>query len=140
MLNRTKTYTLNEFLEKSRNNEVTKLEKLLILAKSNKKLKAAILIFTANIFYIQKKLDDAAICTAADPLDKLNIIGIKFLGIAQTFGYWICIIMCVVDIIKSLMNGDAKGAGKIFIRYLMAFIALYGVKFMFDQVKFVFAQ
>ena len=140
MLNKTKTYTLGEFLEKSRYNEVNKLEKFLLIAKNNKKLNAAIIIFTANIFYIQKQLDNATVYAASDPLAKLDTLGIRFLGIVQHFGYYICMIMCVVDIIKSLMNGDTKGAGKIFMRYLIAFMALYGVKFAFDQVKFVFAQ
>lgn len=139
LLNRTKTYTWDEFMNKSNEQELKKLDKLAIIAEHNKHLKVAIMIFLANLFYISEKVGSAVVYAAAtDPFSKINLLGMRFLGIAQVFGYWICIIMCVVDIIKSLMQGDAKGAGKIFVKYLIAFIALFGVKYAFDEVKTIF--
>lgn len=139
LLNRTKTYTWDEFMNKSNEQELKKLEKLAIMAEHNKHLKVAIIIFLSNLFYISEKVGSAVVYAAAtDPFSKINLLGMRFLGIAQVFGYWICIIMCVVDIIKSLMQGDAKGAGKIFVKYLIAFIALFGVKYAFDEVKTIF--
>lgn len=139
LLNRTKTYTWDEFMNKSNEHELKKLDKLAVIAEHNKHLKVAMMVFLANLFYIGDKINSYVVYAAvSDPLGKINLLGLKFLGIAQVFGYWICIIMCVVDIIKALMQGDAKGAGKIFVKYLIAFIALFGVKYAFDEVKTIF--
>lgn len=141
LFNRTKTYTWDEFMNKSSEQELKKLDKLAIMAEHNKHLKVAIMIFISNLFYISEKIGSAVVYVAAtDPFSKINLLGMRFLGIAQVFGYWICIIMCVVDIIKSLMQGDAKGAGKVFVKYLIAFIALFGVKYAFDEVKTIFTK
>lgn len=66
-------------------------------------------------------------------------LGGTFLGLVRGFGYWICVVMCIVEIIRNLLQGDTKGIGKIVVKYLIAFASFYFVPYLFDVVKDAFA-
>lgn len=83
-------------------------------------------------------IKDGLIAYAVDPSSKIDVAGRTILGIVRRFGYWICIIMCVAEIIKSLGQGDTKGIGKIVLKYLLAFAAFYMVPWLFDLIKELF--
>ena len=93
-----------------------------------------VLVFTvAGLNYASTVLADT---TAA--IGKIDSAGIMFLGLAQSIGYYLCLIGCIVEILKSVMNGTSKDAGKIMMKYILYFAALYLMPFAFDMIKNVF--
>ena len=70
---------------------------------------------------------------------KVNEIGNMFVGIIQTIGYWTCLIMCAVEILKCLFQGDTKSLTKIICKYLMAFAGLYILPWIFELIKSMFS-
>ena len=72
-------------------------------------------------------------------LTRIDNAGNVFLEIIQSIGYWLCIIGCIMEILKGLMNGQGKDAGRIMLRYLLIFSALYLMPWAFDLVKDIFA-
>lgn len=101
--------------------------------KLNRKTQAMLTFVFANLMMINNVLAKTTVNTAS--LDK---VGFTMLTIIRSFGYWVLLGMCLVEIIKSLMSGDQKGIGKIIVKYLLGFGALYFMPFLFDTVKEAF--
>lgn len=118
---KTKTMTLQEFLHED------DIKNVYIKDKRIFNLSAFVL---GNLMYAQK------VCAAVEKVDKA---GFTILGIVRSFGYWICIIMCIIEIIKSLLQGDTKSVGKIIAKYIIAFSAFYFLPWLFDIIKQIFA-
>ena len=94
-----------------------------------------IAIFTiASLNYTSTVLADTT-----DAIAKINTGGFMILGIVQTIGYWLCIIGCIMEILKSVMNGSSKEVGKLMMKYILIFAALYLMPWLFDLIKEVFA-
>ena len=72
--------------------------------------------------------------TGGDPLKMIDTTGAVFLGVVMRVGYRLILIMCAIEILKSLMQGDTKGVGKILIKYLSATLALYSFPWLMDLV------
>jgi hypothetical protein len=116
-----KTMTIPEFFEYERN-------------KNNNKRLEKLLIFTvAGIGFLKEN-----VYAATDPMGKVDIAGATFLGILRTIGYWLCLIFCILEILKILMNGQSKDIGKIIIKYLLVFSTLYVLPWMFELIKAIF--
>lgn len=75
---------------------------------------------------------------AEDPMSKIDVAGNTILGIVRRIGYWCCIVGCIMDIIKALMQGDTKSIGKIMMKYALAFGALYVFPWILDLIKSIF--
>lgn len=131
MFSATTTMSLQEFLNQAREKEEMQktIERKIM---QNKKLKKLSVFVLANLLYCQKVL-----ATTAD-MAKIDKAGMAMLGIIRTFGYWICIIMCIIEIIKSLTAGDTKNIGKIIAKYIIAFATFYFLPWMFDVIKDIF--
>jgi hypothetical protein len=86
---------------------------------TDNKLKKQVVFVLGSIFYVQD------IVHAADGLDKIDIGGRKILAIVQKIGYWVCLVGCIIDIVKSLMQGDTRSIAKIMMKYGLAFASLY---------------
>lgn len=71
-------------------------------------------------------------------LSKIDSAGMMFLGIMRTLGYWLCIIFCIVEILKKLMEGNTKDMGNIVIKYLLVFAILYVLPQGMDLIKALF--
>lgn len=84
----------------------------------NKELEKKIVFVLGSLLYVQSAVN-------ASGLDKIDVAGNTILGIARKIGYWCCILYCLVDIIKALMQGDSKSIAKIMMKYSLAFGALY---------------
>ena len=69
----------------------------------------------------------------------LDAAGAKFLGLARSLGYWLCLIMCIIEILKSVINGNTRELGKIIMKYVLMFGALYLVPTIFDWIIELFA-
>lgn len=88
--------------------------------------------------YSKKYICTALSCVITDT-SKLDIAGTKILGICQQFGYWGCLIMASVEIVKALMRGESKDITKIIAKYLIGFGALYVLPFLFNLIKDIFS-
>ena len=75
-----------------------------------------------------------AITGEKDPLKMIDTTGAMFLGVVMRVGYQLILIMCAIEILKSLMQGDTKSIGKILIKYLSATLALYSFPWLVDLV------
>ena len=92
------------------------------------------LVFTiAGLNYASKVLADTT-----DAMDKVNKAGFTVLGLVQTIGYWLCLIMCVVEVLKSIMNGTSKSVVAIMVKYLLIFASLFLMPFLFDLIREIF--
>jgi hypothetical protein len=72
-------------------------------------------------------------------LNKVDVAGGTILAVVRSIGYWICIIMCVVEILRCLGQGDTKQIGKIILKYLIAFGACYLLPWLFDLIRDIFS-
>lgn len=79
-----------------------------------------------------------SVSATTDALGPINEAGNMFLGIIQTVGYWLCLLMCLVEIIKALMNGQGDKCAKIAIKYLCIFAGLYCMPWAFNLIKDIF--
>lgn len=95
-------------------------------------LKKKAVIVLGSIFYVQDAVNAVA------NLDKLNKAGNTIIGIVRDIAYWVCFAGFVIDIIKSLMQGDTKSIGKIGIKYGIAFSSLYIFPWVLDLIKDIF--
>ena len=94
-----------------------------------------IAVFTiASLNYTSTVLADTK-----DATDKINTGGFMILGVMQTIGYWLCIISCIMEILKVVMNGSSKDVGKIILKYVLVFSSLYLMPWLFNLIKVVFA-
>lgn len=98
----------------------------------DRRLRAMVTFVLANGLYMKKAY-------AASNLDKVNSAGLQILNIVRTFGYWICIIGCIMEIVRSLMQGDTKGIGKIILKYVLGFGSFYFLPWFFDLIREMFA-
>ena len=132
-----KTMSLNEFLEMSRANSNIK-EYIANKINNNSRLKKMFTFVAGSLLYCKSIAVNAA-PKATDAISKIDTAGVTMLSLVRTIGYWICIIMCVVEILRALMQGDTKSIGKIIIKYILAFAAFYFLPWLFDIIKGVFS-
>lgn len=71
-------------------------------------------------------------------LSKVDKAGIMILEIVRRVGYWACIILALMDIIKSLMEGSTKDIWKTIAKYTVAFATLYILPWLFDLIAAIF--
>lgn len=99
---------------------------------SDKRLRAMATFVTGTFLYCEKAM-------AAADLSKLDNGGMLLLEVVRRFGYWVCIIMCITEIIRTLMRGDYEGIGKIVMKYSLAFASFYFLPYLFDIIKGIFS-
>lgn len=76
---------------------------------------------------------------ATDAIARIDSAGYMFFGIIQSIGYWLCLIGCIMEILKSVMNGSSKEVGKLMMKYILIFAALYLMPFAFNLIREIFA-
>ncbi|WP_027633405.1 hypothetical protein [Clostridium hydrogeniformans] len=103
---------------------------------ADKKLKALTTFVMANTLMLKKACASSA--EIAADLGKVDLAGGTLLTICRRFGYWVCLIMCIAEIIKSLSQGDTKGIGKIVAKYTIGFATFYFLPWIFDLIKAMF--
>ena len=111
------TMTLSQFLNDSYK-----------ISKSNNKLYKLTVFVLANFMYIEK-------VKAAD----INVAGNKILGISRNIGYWACLIMATIEIIKALVQGDTKSITSIITKYSIGYAALFLLPWLFDLIRSIFS-
>jgi hypothetical protein len=99
-------------------------------------LKKSSIILSVCILNISKAL---ATEQEKDPMAKLDEAGDKILKYTQNIGKWICIMMCVFEILKKVKDGDTNAIWGIIIKYAIAYGSLYAIKWLFDLIASLFA-
>lgn len=75
---------------------------------------------------------------ATQVTSKIDVAGNMFLDITQSIARWTCLVMCLIEITKSVMNGSTKDIGKIMLKYLLAFATTFLLPFGFDMIESIF--
>lgn len=120
-----KTYTFHQYLELQRRKELSITEKFLATPEYEK----AFVFFTGIVFYARD------IYASTGSLSGLDKFGIKVLGYGRKIGYWICVIMCIKEIIQSVLSGtEIKDLAKIIIKYFIVVAALWWVPSLFEGI------
>lgn len=69
-----------------------------------------------------------------DPLKRMDEGGEEVLRVGQRIGYWVCILMCIFEIIKKVKDGDTNAIWGILVKYAIAYGSLFGVKWILDMI------
>lgn len=99
----------------------------------NKKIKKICIIFLGTLFYAQK------VFATTEGLNGFDALGNKILSVLQGLGYWVCVAMCIKDIVENaLSGGKAKDIGGIIVKYLVLLASLHYVPQLFKEVPTMF--
>lgn len=84
---------------------------------------AKILVFTTACLNLTKKV----LASTEDALNKVDKVGEEFLTIIQRFGFWVCVIGCILEIMIAVFK---KGGGKndilsLIFKWLIIFASFY---------------
>lgn len=92
---------------------------------NDKRLTNLCVFLVGNLNYCQSFVSASPVDGALEPI---NVAGGAMLTIVQTASYWLCLLMCLIEILRALMNGQGDKCGKIVIRYvcIFAFTFHYG--------------
>lgn len=130
-------YNEKSFMNNLRRNKKLYGEEFAKVVNSDKKLKSLTTFLLANALMVQKALAETT-PELEESLTKVDLAGGTFLTIIQRFGYWICLILCAIEIIRSLMQGDTKSIGKSVFKYILAFATFFFLPWIFDLIKGIF--
>lgn len=135
------TMSINQFMEVQRGEKSFKdieiengIESLAKRILNDDRLRRMAVFTIAGLNYASEVLADAS-----EAFVKINRGGGMILGLIQTVGYWLCIISCVMEILKTVMNGATKDVGKVMIKYILIFASLYLMPWLFDLIREIFA-
>jgi hypothetical protein len=135
------TYSIPQFMKMQRDKELLMslgvTEGVAFEIRCNKKMKILFTLGLALILHYQEALAKPAAKTV-EALNKVDTAGATLLAIVRKIGYWICIIMCIIEILRCLGNGNTKEIGKVIVKYLIAFGACYLLPFLFDLIAAIF--
>jgi len=62
-------------------------------------------------------------------------LGWMLLNLIRSWAYWICILMCILDVVKAGIGGDSGKILNIVMKYVLIFITMYLVPSIFDGIK-----
>lgn len=72
--------------------------------------------------------------TNANTLDKIDRTCEDALKVAQRIGYWVCIFMCLYEIIRKVKDGDINAVWGIIVKYSMAYGSVFLVRLVLDMI------
>lgn len=119
----------NRFLRRLKNNKIEYGEEFAKLVLKDKNLTRKTVFVMANLLSINK------VVLASNGIGAIDKAGSMLLSICKRFGYWIALIMCVVEIIKSLMQNDTKSISKIVVKYVIAYASFYFLPWIFTLIE-----
>ena len=99
----------------------------------NKKLYRALIFLIAFFNYSFVVFADVG-----DTYNKLDRVGNIMLGVLKKVGFWVCLLSCFIEILKSFLNSDVKDVWKIFFKYISVFLILYSLPYAFNLIVGVF--
>ena len=92
----------------------------------NGKMKKFVVTLLGLTFYFKTVL------AAGKGIDSL---GWTLLALVRHWAYWILLIWCIVDVIKSGLSGDSKKTLPIVLKYVVIFASMYLIPAIFDAIK-----
>ena len=107
---------------------ITKYQNVEVLSSNltkNKKHKRFLITLLGLSLYAKN------VFAASDGIDKL---GWTLLGLIRHWAYWILLIMCIVEVIKSGLNGDSKKSLPIIMKFVVIFASMYLIPVIFDAI------
>lgn len=135
------TMTIPQFLAYERGEKSLKdiklengLESIARRIINNDRLRKITVFTIASLNYMTTVQADAT-----EAIARIDSAGYMFFGIIQSIGYWLCLIGCIMEILKSVMNGSSKEVGKLMMKYILIFAALYLMPFAFNLIREIFA-
>lgn len=115
----------NRFIRELKNNKIKYSEEFAKEILKDPQLTKKTVFVLGNLLMLERVVYASGIDKAGNVL----------LGLARDLGYYICLLMCIMEIIKSLMQGDTKSIGKIIMKYIIAFGAFYMLPWLFNIIK-----
>ena len=91
----------------------------------NKRLKKFAITLLGLSLYFK---DAFAATKGIDPL------GITLLGLIRHWAYWILLIWCIVEVIKSGLEGESKKTLSIIMKFVIIFSSMYLIPSIFDAI------
>lgn len=121
------TMTISDFINYT---EKSKFERFF----ETKEFKGAVIVGLALGLILLNSKTAAAGETNLNGIDKL---GNTFLNLVRKGGYWICLVMGIINCIKvGLQGGDKAGdIMKVVFKYVLIFASLFLLPFLFDLVE-----
>lgn len=88
---------------------------------------AAVMLTTTKVF-------------ASDGFQQIDSMGNKILAVGQQIAYWVCIIMCLKDLVQEVMKGGNRTTDifVLILKYILLFTATYALPSIFDEIKTTF--
>jgi len=114
--------SIPEFLQLERGKNIRNYTSNIMVKTTEK----ATILFLAILFNAQKTY------AAGKGIDNL---GGTLLNLIRGWGYWILLIMCLVETIRAGAGGDSKKILSIIMKYLLVFAAMYLVPSLFNAIK-----
>jgi hypothetical protein len=121
--------TLKDIMKKNDSNK--DIETLAGRILNDNRARRFVTALMGSVFYGYRVLAESE-SKGIDPL------GMKFLGLIRHWAYWILLIMCIVEIVRSGLSGDSKKILGIVMKFLIIFGSMYLVPELFDAIKTAF--
>lgn len=126
-------YTFSEYKEITQSKE---LDTLVGEVLKVPRLKKMAVFITASILIVQQKV--YANDEIAEAFRRIDMAGGTIFDFIRKIGYWICVIMCAIEILKSLCSHKNDDIIKIVFKYICAFATFYVLIWIFDSIKLIF--
>lgn len=116
--------------------ELRKVDKWLKkIEKKNKPLYKTMVFTVALLNYSVVAFADPNVQTTMSKIDKL---GYTALSMLKKIGFWLCVICCFVEILRSFLNSDARDVWKIFFKYITIYLVLHFLPYAFQLISGIF--
>lgn len=63
----------------------------------------------------------------------------ELLDYLRLFGFWLCLFMCLFEVLMALSKGDTKQISRIVIKYLLGYSSLYLIPWIFNLIAQLFS-
>ena len=71
-------------------------------------------------------------------LDKLDSTCESALAVGQRIGYWVCVFMCIYEIVRKIKDGDTNAILGIIVKYAIAYGSIFLIRIVLDLVGGIF--
>jgi len=68
----------------------------------------------------------------------IDALGWTLLGLIRQYAYWVLLIWCIVEVIKSGVGGESKKALSIVMKFVIIFASMYLLPNLFNVIKGAF--
>lgn len=94
------------------------------------------LVFIAMVTSL---INESIVYAAIDPTKKINDTGQKVYDTLALIAFWVCVIVCVIELIKAAASkADKSDITKIILKYIIIMAGVYGVKWLFEMLRDLF--